>query len=156
MSSARFETIVRQMCEALDLPDVQSVLSRRVLWVEGFEVYLHEPTPQPDDEVQEQALYLRISYGLPPAGRTLTVYRLLLEANLSVHAQDQAQLGLNDAGVIVLIVRVPLDDDVDGAWICDLLAHYAEHGRYWNNNIFVAHDEMFEGIATGNYLWLRA
>lgn len=129
MSSARFETIVRQMCEALDLPDVQSVLSRRVLWVEGFEVYLHEPTPQPDDEVPEQALYLRISYGLPPAGRTLTVYRLLLEANLSVYAQDQAQLGLNDAGVIVLIVRVPLDDDVDGAWICDLLAHYAEHGR---------------------------
>lgn len=75
MSSARFETIVRQMCEALGLPDVQSVLSRRALWVEGFEVYLHEPTPQPDDEVQEQALYLRISYGLPPAGRTLTVYR---------------------------------------------------------------------------------
>lgn len=122
----------------------------------GFEVYLHLPTPQPGDDAQQEALYLRIAYGLPPAGRTLTVFRLLLEANLSVYAQDQAQLGLNDNGVIVLIVRVPLDDDVDGAWICDLLAHYAEHGRYWNNNIFVAHDEMFEGIATGNYLWLRA
>lgn len=156
MSSIRFEKIVHEMCEALDLPDVQSVLSRRVLWVEGFEVYLHMPEPQPADDVQEEALYLRISYGLAPAGRTLTVFRLLLEANLSVYAQDQAQLGLNDAGVIVLIVRVPLDDGVDGAWICDLLAHYAEHGRYWNNNIFVAHDEMFEGIATGIYLWLRA
>jgi len=144
------------MCEALDLPDVQSVLIRRVLWVEGFEVYLHMPEQNPEDEAQEEALYLRISYGLAPAGRTLTVFRLLLEANLSVYAQDQAQLGLNDAGVIVLIVRVPLDDYVDGAWICDLLAHYAEHGRYWQNNIFVAHDEMFEGIATGNYLWLRA
>ncbi|MBB3834371.1 type III secretion control protein HpaB [Xanthomonas arboricola] len=160
MSNARFEAIVQQMCEALNLPDVQGVLSKRVLWVDGFEVYLHMPAAQADDEAQqvpeEEALYLRISYGLAPAGRTLTVFRLLLEANLSVYAQDQAQLGLNDAGVIVLIVRVPLDDDVDGAWICDLLAHYAEHGRYWNNNIFIAHDEMFEGIATGNYLWLRA
>ncbi|MCF5942093.1 4-hydroxyphenylacetate 3-monooxygenase, partial [Xanthomonas perforans] len=71
MSSARFETIVRQMCEALDLPDVESVLNRRVLWVEGFEVYLHLPTPQPEDDVKEEALYLRIAYGLPPAGRTL-------------------------------------------------------------------------------------
>lgn len=156
MSSIRFEKVVREMCESLDLPDVQSVLIRRVLWVEGFEVFLHMPEQNPEDDVQEEALYLRISYGLAPAGRTLTVFRLLLEANLSVYAQDQAQLGLNDAGVIVLIVRVPLDDDVDGAWICDLLAHYAEHGRYWQNNIFVAHDEMFEGIATGNYLWLRA
>ncbi len=73
MSSARFETIVRQMCESLDLPDVESVLSRRVLWVEGFEVYLHLPTPQPGDDAQQEALYLRIAYGLPPAGRTLTV-----------------------------------------------------------------------------------
>ncbi|MFA0922169.1 CesT family type III secretion system chaperone [Xanthomonas fragariae] len=156
MASARFEILAAELCDVLGLPDVQELLKRRTIEIDGFEVYLHMPEPQPEDEAQEEALYLRISYGLAPAGRTLTVFRLLLEANLSVYAQDQAQLGLNDAGVIVLIVRVPLDDDVDGAWICDLLSHYAEHGRYWNNNIFIAHDEMFEGIATGNYLWLRA
>lgn len=156
MASARFETLAAELCDVLGLPDVQELIEHRTIQIDGFEVYLHMPEPQSEEEAQEEALYLRISYGLAPAGRTLTVFRLLLEANLSVYAQDQAQLGLNDAGVIVLVVRVPLDDDVDGAWICDLLAHYAEHGRYWNNNIFIAHDEMFEGIATGNYLWLRA
>lgn len=74
MSSTRFEAIVLQMCEALDLPDVQAVLNNRVLWVEGFEVYLHMPAAQTDDDAQqapeEEALYLRVSYGLAPAGRT--------------------------------------------------------------------------------------
>ncbi|PPU72442.1 MULTISPECIES: CesT family type III secretion system chaperone [Xanthomonas] len=156
MPSARFEQLVSELCDVLGLADKQGLLEHRTIEIEGFEVYLHLPETQPDDEVQEESLYLRMSYGLAPAGRTLVVFRLLLEANLSVYAQDQAQLGLDENGVIVLIVRVPLDADLDGAWICDLLAHYAEHGRYWNNNIFIAHDDMFEGIATGNYLWLRA
>ncbi|MGF6851275.1 hypothetical protein OKW29_000161 [Paraburkholderia sp. CI3] len=71
------------------------------------------------------------------------------------YAQDPAQLGFDaDNGGIVLIVRIPFDDDVNGEWLADLLAHYAEHGRYWQKNILESTDGMFDGIATGQYMWI--
>lgn len=74
-----------------------------------------------------------------------------------IYAQDQAQLGIDtDTGGIVLIVRLPLEHDVDGQVVADLLSHYAEHGRYWRSNIIESTDEMFEGIVAGDYFWLRA
>ena len=33
---------------------------------------------------------------------------------------------------------------------------YAEHGRYWRDQIVQSTDEMFEGISNGDYTWLRA
>ncbi|HTH62228.1 MAG TPA: molecular chaperone Tir, partial [Paraburkholderia sp.] len=45
---------------------------------------------------------------------------------------------------------------ITGEYLADLLGHYAEHGRYWQTNILESTDEMFEGIASGNYMWLRA
>ncbi|VWD52926.1 HpaB [Burkholderia lata] len=80
----------------------------------------------------------------------------MLEANLIIYAQDQAQLGIDiDTGGIVLIVRVPMTTDLNGTILADLLSHYAEHGRYWRQNIIESTDEMFKGIMTGDHLWLR-
>jgi hypothetical protein len=81
----------------------------------------------------------------------------MLESNLLVYAQDQAQLAVNpDTGGVLLILRVPMSDDVDGAWLADTLTHYAEHGRYWRDHMGRALDDMFEGIAGGEFTWLRA
>ena len=91
------------------------------------------------------------------SGRSLRVYRLMLEANLSLYAQDQAQLGLDaDSGVVLLVVRVPMLDGVDGPYLADTINHYIEHGRYWRENILLAEDEMFESLSMGAYTWMRA
>ena len=151
MSLEHYAEIVRATCEVVGLPDAEYVLETHTLEVEGFDVRLDHFENDPS------AMYVNFHYGTVTAGRTLNVFRLLLEANLLVYAQDQAQLGLDsDTGGIVLILRLALTDDVDGNVVADLLTHYAEHGRYWLQNIIESSDEMFEGIASGTYYWLRA
>ncbi|UEP39252.1 molecular chaperone Tir [Burkholderia ambifaria] len=151
MSIELYEEVVRDVCSVVGLPDPDHVLSTRTIEVEGFEVQLDHFENDP------QAMYVNFHYGTVSAGRTLVVFRLMLEANLVIYAQDQAQLGIDtDTGGIVLIVRLPLDHDVDGQVVADLLSHYAEHGRYWRSNIIESSDEMFEGIVAGDYFWLRA
>ncbi|WP_423600126.1 CesT family type III secretion system chaperone [Roseateles sp. MS654] len=151
MSQERYQALVRDLCQLIELPDADAVLQRGTIEVEGFEVHLANFSNDPG------AMYLNFHYGIVTAGRTLRVFRLLLEANLSVYAQDQAQLGLHaDTGGIVLIVRVPLSDSIDAPWLAETLTHYAEHGRYWRDNIANATEEMFLGICAGDYFWIRA
>ncbi|MET3824230.1 hypothetical protein ACVK00_004899 [Burkholderia sp. PvR073] len=151
MSIELYAEVVRDVCGVVGLPDPDHVLSTRTIEVEGFEVQLDHFENDP------QAMYVNFHYGTVSAGRTLVVFRLMLEANLVIYAQDQAQLGIDtDTGGIVLIVRLPLEHDVDGQVVADLLSHYAEHGRYWRSNIIESTDEMFEGIVAGDYFWLRA
>jgi hypothetical protein len=151
MSYARYVELLEDLCRVIDLHDVASVLERRTIEVEGFRVVLDHV------ENDEQALYLQFDYGVCTAGRTLKVFRLMLESNLLVYAQDQAQLGLDPAtGCAMLIVRVPMLDDIDGHWLADTLIHYTEHGRYWQTNLMQSSDEMFEGISCGQYHWVRA
>lgn len=151
MSSERYQELVGQLCEAINLPNPQAVLERRAIEVEGFEVLLNHY------ENDLGALYLNFHFGIVTAGRTLRVFRLMLEANLNLYAQDQAQMGIDpETTGIVLIVRVPMTDDIDGAWMADTLSHYAEHGRYWQTNISEATEEMFLGVASGDYHWIRA
>lgn len=81
----------------------------------------------------------------------------MLEANLTIYAQDHAQLGLDgDTGGIILIVRVAYAPDLNGEQLAELLGHYAEHGRYWRDNILQTTDDMFESLSNGTYLWIRA
>ncbi|MFC0152715.1 hypothetical protein ACFFJ4_03410 [Xanthomonas dyei] len=81
------------------------------------EAYLLVPQAQTGRDapqaLEEDTIHLRICYDVAATGPSLMVLRLLREPNLSVYAQDQAQLGLDDAVVIMLIVRVPLHDDID-------------------------------------------
>ena len=150
-SSERYASLVRDLCATVGLADAEHVLRTRSIEVEGFDVRLEH------FENDLDALYANFHYGTVTAGRTLVVFRLMLEANLLIYAQDQAQLGLDtDTGGIVLVLRVPMTYDVDGAALADLLAHYAEHGRYWRKNIIESTDEMFEGIVAGEFTWLRA
>jgi hypothetical protein len=151
MSYERFAGLVTELCAAVDLPDAQAVLERRTMEVEGFTVMLEHAEHDAD------AMYLQFDYGITTAGRTLRLFRLMLESNLLVYAQDQAQLGINpDTGGALLIVRVPMADDIDGNWLAETLVHYAEHGRYWRDQMGSGAEEAFEGIASGDYLWLRA
>ncbi|KKB62718.1 molecular chaperone Tir [Robbsia andropogonis] len=151
MSIELFADVVKDVCAVVDLPDPDYVLETRTLTVEGFDVRLDHFENDPE------AMYVNFHYGTVTAGRTLLVFRLLLEANLLIYAQDQAQLGLDtDTGSIVLILRLPLSDDVDGTVVADLFTHYAEHGRYWRSNIIESSDEMFTGLINGDYTWLRA
>jgi len=151
MSVERYTELVTELCAEIGLPDAGAVLARAAIEVEGMEVLLGY------FETDPQAMYLNFNFGIVTAGRTLRVFQLLLEANLTVYAQDQAQLGLNpDTGGVILIARVPFTDDIDGKWLADTLTHYGEHGRYWRDNIAAASDEMFAGLCSGEYLWLKA
>jgi hypothetical protein len=150
-ANERFIGLVRELCRVVGLPTAEPVLATGSLQVEGFDVRLENFPEDPG------AIYTNFHFGTVTAGRTLTVFRLMLEANLLIYAQRQAQLGLDaDTGGIVLIVRLPVTADVNGELLADTLAHYAEHGRYWRRNIIESTDEMFEGIANGTFLWLRA
>lgn len=151
VSAERYTQVVTELCEVVGLPDVDHVLETRSIDVEGFDVRLDYFDRDLD------AMYANFHYGTVTAGRTLVVFRLMLEANLLIYAQDQAQLGLDtDTGGIVLVLRLPFGEELTGDLLADLLAHYAEHGRYWRSNIIESSDEMFEGIASGEYFWLRA
>jgi hypothetical protein len=151
MSEERYTELVREICDVVQLPDADYVLETRTLEIEGFEVRLENYENDPG------SMYVNFHYGVVTAGRTLVVFRLMLEANLLIYAQDQAQLCLDaDTGGIVLLVHVPMTDDVTGSYLADLFGHYAEHGRYWQRNIIESTDQMFEGIASGEYTWLRA
>jgi hypothetical protein len=135
MSYERFSELVTDLCAVIDLPNAEAVLTRGVIEVEGFDVRLNNFDNDPE------AMYLNFDYGIVTAGRTLRIFRLLLEANLTVYAQDQAQLGLDpETGGIILIVRVPLGDSIDGTWLAETLTHYTEHGRYWRDNIATSTD----------------
>jgi hypothetical protein len=151
MSSDLYATLIGELCAAVGLPDADHVLETRSIEVEGFDVRLDH------FDTDSEALYVTFQYGAVSAGRALTVFRLMLEANLLIYAQDQAQLGMDtDSGCVVLIVRVAFSDDLDGETLADMLSHYADHGRYWRQNIVEASDERFEGIARGDFVWLRA
>ena len=151
MSMARYHELIRQLCEVVGLPDAEGAIARNAVEVEGFEVALGHFEGDPE------AIYLNFNFGAVTSGRSLRVFRLMLEANLTIYAQDQAQLGLDtDSGAVLLIVRIPMGEGVDGTYLADTLNHYAEHGRYWRDNILLAEDEMFESLSYGDYTWLRA
>lgn len=145
------EDVLRALCAEIGLHDAQACIDARMLTVEGFECSFEMP------EDAQQTMYLLFNFGIATAGRTLRLFKAMLEANITTYAQDQAQLGIDsESGVTLLIVRIDTADAGDAAWLCDILAHYAEHGRYWRDNIFRADDEMFEGLAAGDYTWIRA
>lgn len=151
MSYERFEGLVAEVCAGLHIPDVQNVLSRGFIEYLGFEVMF---THYESDPV---ALYLAMNFGVVPAGRTMRVFRLMLEANLAVYAQDQAQLGLDgESGSALLIVRMPMLNNVDGLFLIDTMDQYVEHGKYWKQTLMNSDDEMFAGICSGQYQWIRA
>jgi hypothetical protein len=146
-----FEALLRDLCGVVGLPDPDLMMEKRQLQVEGFDVLLDYLEDDSD------AFYLYFQFGIVTAGRTLSVYRLMLEANLLIYAQDQAQFGMDsDTGGIVLLVRIGLTEDVTGEWLANLMVDYAEHGRYWKDQIVQSTDEMFEGISNADYTWLRA
>jgi len=151
MSMEQRDSLIRDMCMHLQIPDADAIIAAGRLTVEGFEVII--------DAVEEDldAFYLNFDYGIVTGGRTLRVFRLMLEANVTIYAQDHAQLGLDgDTGGIILIVRVAYDPDIDGEQLAELLGHYAEHGRDWRDNILQTTDDMFENLSNGTYVWIRA
>ncbi|WP_175891689.1 CesT family type III secretion system chaperone [Burkholderia cepacia] len=151
MRDLRYLELVAQFCAVVGLHDVQYIQETGLIEVEGFEVRLEYI------ERDQEAIYANFQFGTVTAGRTLHIFRLMLEANLLIYAQDQAQLGIDaSTGSIVLVLRLPFDPDFSGADLADLLIHYANHGRYWRKNIIESSDEMFEGIASGEFFWLRA
>lgn len=151
MSYERFEGLVRDLCEVLHLPNAEGVLKDGCLQVKGFEIVVANYDSDPE------AMYLNFNFGVALAGRSLRVFRLMLEANLTVYAQDQAQLGMDaDTGSVQLIVRVPMTEGVHGSWLAETLEHYFEHGRYWRDTLLGSSDEMFWAVASGDFQWIRA
>jgi hypothetical protein len=151
MSIERRDDLYVQVCETLDIPYSEDSIKAGVWNIGGFDASIDYYDDDP------AAIYLSFDYGIVTAGRTLRIFRLLLEANLTIYAQDQAQLGLDsELGTIVLLVRLTLSDDMDGGYLTELLEHYVDHGMYWRDNILQASDEMFDNLARGTYQWIKA
>ncbi len=151
MSLERRNQLIRELCDLRGLGDVDGVIERGVVSIDDFDIAVDFFDEDP------AAIYVNFQFGIVSGGRTLRVFRLLLEANLSVYAQDQAQLGVEaETGGVVLVVRGVLEANSDGQWLVEMIEHYVEHGRYWRENILLADDEMFRHLADGNYLWMRA
>lgn len=151
MSLERRNQLIRELCDLRGLGDAEGVIERGVVSIDDFDIAVdfYEEDPA--------AIYVNFQFGIVSGGRTLRVFRLLLEANLSVYAQDQAQLGVEaETGGVVLVVRGVLEASSDGQWLVEMIEHYVEHGRYWRENILLADDEMFRHLADGNYIWMRA
>ncbi|RDV00447.1 CesT family type III secretion system chaperone [Trinickia dinghuensis] len=151
MSLERRNQLIRELCDLRGLGDADGVIERGVVSIDDFDIAVDFY------EEDSAAIYVNFQFGIVSGGRTLRVFRLLLEANLSVYAQDQAQLGIEaETGGVVLIVRGVLEANSDGKWLIEMIEHYVEHGRYWRENILLADDEMFRHLADGNYVWIRA
>ena len=145
------DELLRSLCEEIGVADPTPVIESRMIEVEGFECSMEMPESDPG------TLYLLFNFGIATAGRTLRLFKAMLEANITTYAQDQAQLGIDaDTGVTLLIVRVPAANEVDAVWLADTLTHYAQHGLYWRENIFQSEDDMYESISRGDYQWIRA
>ncbi|CTP92888.1 hypothetical protein XTPLMG728_3396 [Xanthomonas translucens pv. poae] len=156
MSQPGFSRLIDDLCAALGMVPANVAGTHFSFENDGFQVTLRYPDQDALAE-PDAAMYLLIGFGVLPPGRTLQIFRLMLEANLSVYAQDQAQLGLEPAsGEVVLIARVGLDADISGDWLADLVNHYVQHGRYWRDTIFACTDDMYSALCTGEYLWIRA
>jgi hypothetical protein len=151
MSDQILESLLEAVAVEAGMGDPSAVVSARRIEVQGFECSFEIP------ESDSDALYLLFDFGIATAGRTLRLFTAMLEANLTTYAQDQAQLGIDAAsGVAILIVRIPGVHEIDIGWLLDTLAHYASHGLYWRETIFQATDEMFEGISRGDFHWIMA
>lgn len=151
MSLERRNQLIRELCDLRGIGDAGRAIERGVISIDDFDVAIdfYEEDPA--------AIYVNFQFGIVSGGRTLRVFRLLLEANLSVYAQDQAQLGVEaETGGVVLVVRGVLEANSDGQWLVEMIEHYVEHGRYWRENILLSDDEMYRHLADGNYLWIRA
>ena len=151
MSLERRNQLIRELCDLRGIGDAGRAIGGGVISSDAFDVAMdfYEEDPA--------AIYVYFQFGIVSGGRTLRVFRLLLEANLSVYAQDQAQLGVEaETGGVVLVVRGVLEANSDGQWLVELIEHYVEHGRYWRENILLSDDEMYRHLADGNYLWIRA
>jgi len=146
----RFVQLVHALCDAAGLEDAQTALAHEAIEVDGLSVQLHHT------ENDAQALYLHFDFGAVSTVRRLRAYQLMLESNLTLYAQDQAQLCLNaETGHALLTVRVHMGDEIDGAWLVSTCNHYSEHGKYWRDNISNALDDAFNGLCEGHYMWMR-
>jgi hypothetical protein len=145
------DDLLQSLCAEVGMHDHRTVVESRMIEVEGFECTFEMTEEDPN------TIYLLFNFGIVTVGRTLRLFKAMLEANLTTYAQDQAQLGIDaESGVTLLIVRVPVGGGIDVAWLADTLTHYAQHGLYWRETIFKAEDEMFESLARGDYQWIRA
>ncbi|TKC91526.1 molecular chaperone Tir [Trinickia terrae] len=151
MSLERRDQLIRELCELRGIGDAAHVIQQGVVSIDDFDIAIDYYDEDP------AAIYVNFQFGIVSGGRTLRVFRLLLEANLSVYAQDQAQMGVEaETGSIVLVVRGLLNEDADGPWLVEMIEHYVEHGRYWRDNILMSDDEMFRHLSDGAYVWIRA
>ncbi len=151
MSRERYVSLVEELCKELEIADTAAVLQRCAMEVAGYEVLL---THMSSDE---NAMYMNFNFGIVSGGRTLHAFHMMLQSNMTLYAQDQAQLGVHpETGSPLLIVRVPMTDEIDGPWLADTFNHYCEHGRYWRQNLHDAHDEENMVMPHTHFIWMRA
>ena len=149
--SERFAELVTALCETAGLPDAEAALANGAVEIDGFNVQMRYSENDPE------AMYMHFDFGPVSTQRVLRVMRLMLESNLTLYAQDQAQLCLDaNTGLVLLTVRVPMGPDIDGPWLMSTCNHYTEHGRYWRDNISNAFDDAFNGLCEGHYMWMKA
>jgi hypothetical protein len=150
----RFSSLVDALCREIGIPaDPDVVRDFGMIEVGGFHVMVTHM------QADEQAMYLNFCFSCVSPGRTLGVFRAMLQSNFTVYGQDQAQLGLQpDHGSVLLIVRVPMTEEIDGAYLAETIQHYSEHGRYWVETLHAVEDEMYlpSPFSPEPFVWIKA
>lgn len=142
--------LLNDFCDTVGLYPAE-IIRRRQVQVKGLDVTFVRGTEE------DGLFYFSYQFGAIASGRTLKVFRLMLEANVLVYAKDDAVMGMDpDTGGVVLMVRARFAPTANGRWLADTLAHFADHAIYWKKNILDCIDEMFNGISSGQYQWMRA
>jgi hypothetical protein len=148
MADTRLQDLLKDFCETVGLYPVE-ILRRRQVQVKGVEVRFAQYT---DDE---DHFYVNFDFGAIAAGRTLRVFRLMLEANAMIYAKETAVLGMDtETGCVILTLRSAFG--VTGQWLADNLSYFADHAVYWQKNILDCPDERFTGVSSGLYKWMQA
>src|SRR5438045_8577057 len=112
MSYERYTELVTSMCTVVGLPSPATVLERGAVEIEGVEIQLNHFENDPE------AMYLNFHFGSVTAGRTLRVFRLLLEADMQIYEQDEAQMGVNtNTGADMLMQADTRTDAGDEAYV---------------------------------------
>lgn len=151
MDEDRLRNLLRDFCDATGIVNPNSVVEERAVFVKGMDVSFET------HEGDSDHFHIHFRFGAIMAGRALRVFRLMLEANLLVYAQDNGRFALDpDSSESVLMLRASFGPDTTGKWLSETLLHYAEHGMYWRNNILHGEDERFNGIASRDYQWICA
>lgn len=145
-----FETLIRALAGSAGVPLEAPPESPMAFSVDGVTVILSRDLRSGVEEI-----IMHSGLGPVPAERELTVYRVLLDANLLWSATRDATIGVNSATLEAMICyRLPAQSGTPEAFIA-VVAAFAEVARGWADYIAALAEEPEPDMAAPGLAMIR-